>query len=489
MHPLRISLFIVVVLSLLFGLMFLSQPYLNEKGKEEDGFAVGSFLIKYPTISNFLEDQRLSKEQIDSLNQIIKNIESFVEVEQVKEEIEIPDYTKIDSTRIQRIVYPGEREEFIEKLLAQLNDTDCRIVHYGDSQIEGDRITAYLRNRLQSMYGGNGPGFIPIKQVYHQLSAEVIPSENWLRYAAFDPTQKKLENRGYGAYLSVSRFTPVRETPKDSLEIPEPEIIENTVATIDIRPSRRMYAKLGSYNNIVLHYGNCLDEVSIKVFHDGNLLKDDFLIPDGKYHAFRLSFPETPSHIQIVLEGKESPDFYGLTLDGNSGVKMDNVAMRGSSGTVFSQQNHEIFSGMYRELKPKVIFFQYGGNTVPYLKDSLAVDNYSRYVQNHINWVRKNSPDASIFFVGPSDMATLVNGKITSYDLLPYLDKKLKEKCLENNVAYWSMFKAMGGKNSLQYWYEQNLMGSDYTHFTPSGTRVIAELLFTSLQLDLKKQK
>ena len=33
-------------------------------------------------------------------------------------------------------------------------------MYYGDSQIEGDRITSYLRQTLRKEYGGTGPGLV-----------------------------------------------------------------------------------------------------------------------------------------------------------------------------------------------------------------------------------------------------------------------------------------------------------------------------------------
>src|SRR5690606_2443921 len=124
----------------------------------------------------------------------------------------------------------------------------CRIIHYGDSQIEGDRISAYVRNRLQGQYGGNGPGFIPILQVYNQNSAEVIPSDNWLRFATFDPKNKRIEHNRYEVYTTFSRFTSVYDSIRmDSLPL--------TTATIVIKPSTRSYNKLQNFTNIGLHYG------------------------------------------------------------------------------------------------------------------------------------------------------------------------------------------------------------------------------------------
>lgn len=481
MNPLKISLYIVIALLALLALTFVSSTNKLSDGNLQDGFSVYNSVIKYPTVETFFKDASFSKDQKKAFEGIVENIGTVVEDKQA----EIPDFTKIDSTKIERLHYPGPTGEFIQKLRAQLQGPNCRIIHYGDSQLEGDRISAYLRNRFQTLYGGSGPGFIPIKQEYHQVSAVVTTSENWLRFASFDPSKPIFANKNYGAYLSVSRFTPVYDIVSDSLAIPE---LLPVKATINISPSAKQYAKLKTYTSIGLHYGNATTPVSIKVYSDGALLKEEMLVSDGNYHNYKMNVPATPANLQIEMEATISPDFYGLTLDGSEGVLLDNVAMRGSSGTVFANLNSASFSSMYQQLQPKVIIFQYGGNTVPYLKDSLAVKNYTSYLKSQINWVRRKAPEASLIFVGPSDMATTINGELKSYALLPYLDAELKESCLSNNVAYWSMFKAMGGENSMPFWVDQNLAGSDYTHFTGSGTQIISELFFTALHMDLKKQ-
>ena len=39
-----------------------------------------------------------------------------------------------------------------------------RVVHYGDSQLEEDRMTMTLRRALQGRYGGKGVGLLPLHQ-------------------------------------------------------------------------------------------------------------------------------------------------------------------------------------------------------------------------------------------------------------------------------------------------------------------------------------
>ena len=56
-----------------------------------------------------------------------------------------------------------------------------RILHFGDSQIEGDRITGDLRDALQALYGGEGAGmqplvpFVPMAAVAHTAEGSWTP--------------------------------------------------------------------------------------------------------------------------------------------------------------------------------------------------------------------------------------------------------------------------------------------------------------------------
>lgn len=496
--PIQISLFIILVLGALFGLTFLSKNDAIQKAQtEEDGFAYEGLAVKYPTYRTFLEldkDSTITRQDVVKVANIVVPIEDETDsksdslsiVVTKKDSLQRPDFSKIDTTKIERIRYPDSNPDFTNELRAKLASRSCRILHYGDSQIEGDRITAYLRNRLQRMYGGSGPGFIPVKPVYNQISAIVEPSENWKRYALFDPTQTKFKHKKYGAYMSVSRFTEYQSKLPDSALIDSLPVVK---ATLKIAKSKDTYAKFRSFTNVGLHYGNATNPIKISVYDNGNLIQEDSLITDGKYHKYKIKTSKTPTNLAIELEGKLSADFYGVTLDGGSGVQIDNVAMRGSSGTIFAGSSAANYSRMARDLKPKIVIMQYGGNTVPYLKDSTEVENYTGYIASQMNWIKRRTKNVSFIFIGPTDMCLPVNGKMETYPLLPYLNSKLIETCSQNDVAYWSMFDAMGGKGSMKFWVEEGLTGSDYTHFTHKGTKIISELFFTALYLDLKDPK
>lgn len=477
-RPIKICLYICIALLIMFGLTFLSQTKSIDQTETQEGFFIGDWHIKYPTANSFLMQKADSKDSFKTMDSIVDNIE--VMKDEKEKLAQIPDFSKIDTLKVERISYPSNKHDFIAKLKSQLQSNHTRIIHYGDSQLEGDRITGYLRNRLQGVYNGSGSGFTPILQVYHTVSSNIEVSENWLRFAAFDPTQKRLEHKKYGAYTSLSRFTP----DLDSVGHINTDTLFLVKASIDINIPKQSYARLKEYTEIGLHYGESHFPTSIKVYASGEKIQDGELIADGNYHNYKIILNE-PTDLRIELEGKISPDFYGITLDGKEGVQIDNVAMRGSSGTIFASLDNENFSEMYQELDPKLLIFQYGGNSVPYLKDSTQIKQYAGYLKNHINWLKRKTKDAQVIYIGPSDMTTMIYGELKTYPLLPYLNEVLKEMCLENDIAYWSMFDAMGGKGSMAHWVDQKLASSDYTHFSASGTRVISELFLLSLYLDL----
>jgi hypothetical protein len=68
-----------------------------------------------------------------------------------------------------RIYLPNDDYTFFDTLFYQLEHANdegktYRIMHYGDSQIEMDRISSVLRQNLQTLFGGSGPNMIPAIQ-------------------------------------------------------------------------------------------------------------------------------------------------------------------------------------------------------------------------------------------------------------------------------------------------------------------------------------
>ena len=164
--------------------------------------------------------------------------------------------------------------------------------------------------------------------------------------------------------------------------------------------------------------------------------------------------------------------------------------MRGCSGNIFTKIDSTQLSDFYRETNTRLIILQFGGNMIPQTENPSTISGYVRStLRQQIRYIRACAPQASILFIGPSDMSTRIDGEMTTYPLVPYMDKLLKKMAEEEQIAYWSMYDAMGGKNSMVHWVEVGLAGSDYVHFTHAGANKIGKQLFNWIDSWKKEQK
>lgn len=498
MSPKKIVIFMLGVLLSLLWLTFVSREYMDEENEVAHGIRIGNFQMKYPTFWDIFSRQEhitndkamaiiqgkepdLEKVEKDTMGATtMVNRHKFVfpeDMNQLRDSIGAflsagnpPLVSNVEG----QIYYPAPAKDFVKKLHEKLSQPSCRILHYGDSKIEGDRITAYLRNGLQTLYGGTGPGYFPIKMPYGQRSIIEQTSGNWYRYALFNAEQRKnkdlLQNNQYGLYANVCRFAPARG-----------ETAGLKTASFTISPSHSYYNRLSQYNQVTIHYGNCTTPALVTVYEDNTEIRKDTLIADGAYHAYKLNFSATPKKLRIQFSSTKSPDFYGVTVGSTEGVQADNIPTRGDSGFHFTRIQ-DTYDAMSRELKPDIIIFQFGGNLVPYLTKNKVASSVKRIITN-MQWVQKRNPDALFILIGPSDM--LKRSTKTTYDIIPELVEEMKKQTAENGFAFFSMYEAMGGKNSMKIWYDNRMAASDLVHFSDKGTERMAQLLFQNLVEDL----
>ena len=359
---------------------------------------------------------------------------------------------------------------FSELSVSTFKKEKINICHYGDSQIEGDRMTAFIRQRLQTQFGGAGPGLIPALNVYSTITFQHAYSSNFKRKILFG--KEKLRSNKYGIMLSSAVFE--IDSIRAKKGIP-------TAAWIEIKPSRLAYSRCKAYNNLAFYYNACESHCTIELFSNNELLASDSLISDGSPHVFQWKFLSTPEPLKIVLKSTKSPIVNGISLEGDVGVQMTNIAMRGSSGTSFRAVDFQSMSYMHKELNTKLIILQFGGNSVPFFKDSSYVRSYAVRFRKQIEYIQKCAPSAAIIVIGPSDMAQFKEGIYSTYEYLPYCIQEMKRQSLNVGASFWDLYDAMGGENSMFAWVENGLAGKDYVHFTNTGANKASQMFYKAL--------
>jgi hypothetical protein len=57
----------------------------------------------------------------------------------------------------------------------------------------------------------------------------------------------------------------------------------------------------------------------------------------------------------------------------------------------------------------------------------------------------------------------------------------MKKAAFDNDCAFWDLYTAMGGENSMSSWVSNNLAAKDFTHFSTSGARYVSEMLYNTI--------
>lgn len=371
-------------------------------------------------------------------------------------------------------------DKFFEALYQQQNGKGkVRVLHYGDSQIEEDRISGYIRSKLQAKFGGGGVGLLSASTITNSQNIGQSFSENWLRITAFGGGSKAPDGR-YGAMAIMCRYaTALSDSSSDST------LITKTYHNGSITLTRRGGFSSGNYNHVRIFTGYNTDSVTITLSYQG-ITDKKILPPNASFQTLDFSLSAAPNQLKINFEGKRSPEVYGISLERENGVVVDNISMRGASGTMFYKLNTALTSQMYQELAPQLIIFQYGGNVMPYIQTKKEAENFAKAFKSNIQRIQKMNPNASILVIGPSDMSKKINGTMQTYPILTTVRDAMKRVTQELGGGYFDLYEVMGGLNSMPSWVSANpaLAAKDYIHFSPKGANKIAELLYEALMLD-----
>ena len=186
----------------------------------EGGLKVNDQLTLYfPTLHEFLAEDTTKAD----MDKILAELEKLGEVDTTMANQAMP-ADSVDTldqgpvivpNQAKKIQYPGGDKSILYPAFQALEqaasgEKPTRILHFGDSQIEGDRMTSLIRSRLQERFGGSGPGLTAAIPAVPSFSVRQDHSETWKRYPGYGHKNPSVDHRRYGALAAFSRFNPIQ---------------------------------------------------------------------------------------------------------------------------------------------------------------------------------------------------------------------------------------------------------------------------------------
>lgn len=345
--------------------------------------------------------------------------------------------------------------------LAKVKNGEKRVVRiawFGDSLIEGDQMTRTIRKLLQELYGGYGVGFVPMQSATASFRNTVTHS--WK-----------------GAW--------------------EEQSFKTKTLTSLIYPSGHVYfAKDGSVKM------EDRTNAASRPLYKSLLCGPSPLPVDISVNGILRSIHPTQAVNRIVLDSSSSPiialqlanaelPLYGISMEPASGVVLDNFSFRGITGLELSKLETEMMQSLMQSNPYDLIVLEYGVNLM-WKPNTVDQSWYESKMMQTIKHLKQAMPQADFLLVGTGDRAfRYADGWETAIGM-DTLIRTQASLAYANNMAFYNLYEAMGGKGTIVRWAEVEkpaMANKDYIHPNARGADWMANTFFEAFNGDFKKIK
>lgn len=338
----------------------------------------------------------------------------------------------------------------LDAFFAALQTTADSLVHiwyYGDSQIEGDRITQDLRLLLQKQFGGIGQGLVPLNDVasYRFLETDC---RGFVKYNVFN--HRKSAGFGFSGIkyrIKTGDSTPAQSTFKvlPGLQFSKVYLLHDKVEKAMVRVSADKHTE----NEVTLTGAKTL-------------------LHEGKCKELKVKYPTG------------IPSVFGYLLEGQKGIQIDNCGIRGHSGDGLFNISEGILKQHASLLNTKLVVFHYGNNAIPYLKSEAHAAQVGNEFYKLFVKFRKALPKVSILVISGGDMGRLIDEKPESYPFAAALASEMGKAAEKAGCAFFDMHALMQTNEGIEGWVKQGKASID-GHLSVYGQKFFAQALYREL--------
>jgi len=217
--------------------------------------------------------------------------------------------------------------------LSEASQRPVRIAYIGDSFIEADILTGALRDLLQERYGGMGIGYVTIDHV--SAHSRISMRQDRSGFSMHNAINKHFEvslpgMSGYYFLQGDDETAEPSDEDDDSSAHSNRQSHSGGPAFVELSGRSDFsphLARAEVSQFILLPRGNT---VNLTVSTDGGN-SEHFSVPGGAGLQV-VTFEAPMQRVRWSVSGHTDAVFYGMTMDGRTGVTLDNFALRGSTG-------------------------------------------------------------------------------------------------------------------------------------------------------------
>jgi lysophospholipase L1-like esterase len=344
----------------------------------------------------------------------------------------------------------------------------ARILHYGDSHVAADILTAALRRKLQQRFGDAGTGFVlagkPWKW-YSRSGVQSFASDGW-----------RIEGLGQAILASPGQFG---------------------LAGVSLITERadQWISMQSACKRFDIYLMKQPDGGAIDVLLDGKEVYQKISLASEETEPFYLTVETeaTGTHLLKIRTTRPSAvKIFGVAMEQNrAGIVYDALGINGARVYRPLNWDWQILADNLAHRAPALIILAYGSNEIS--DKDLDLEEYSERFSELLEKLQMAVPEASLLVIAPPERATSVQGIWKPLPRMSALVAIQRKIALRSGAAFWNLFQAMGGTGSIERWQKQSLAQADRVHLTSAGYQMVAEMLYAELmsgyQMALHKKR
>lgn len=388
--------------------------------------------------------------------------------------------------------------------LNQAGSRPVRIAYYGDSFIEGDILTADLRELLQQRFGGQGVGWVDITHIAAGFRQTIRTNSNgWAAHHNNEAKSYNAQLAGvnghyfipantgrltltcqknvYGDRLSSAKVATIYYSAGNNLNLAvslngEDEQVVRGGSAMPGNPEPTYETVYQTVDSVTAE-GDTVQVVrEVRVKHDPKVSEGS----QGGINSGVLAERFNGHITSFSMRASGSGRFYGVALDGTQGITLDNFSSRGSAGYFLANIPDETMR-QFAQVRPYDLIVIHFGLNVANAKQT----NYSGFNNQIAKAIRKMKacyPNASILVVSVSDRDQRgSDGQLHTMKGVTELRDYQRKLAADEHVAFWNLYDAMGGDGAMARMKENKQANLDYTHINFAGGKHVAKILFDVL--------
>ena len=279
---------------------------------------------------------------------------------------------------------------FYDALLKKEGKRPVRIAVLGDSFIEGDIITADIREQLQDLYGGGGVGFVPFSSPIAQFRGTVRHTfDGWTT-------------------LDVKNARQAPEEYRDKFFVSGSLCIPDESASVQMKGvmfrkhiDRASVARLIFTNRERTTIHVTINDTIHKVYN-----------PEPGPEVQQIDIHTPIRSLEVRIANPAGFIGYGIVFENKNGVSLDNYSIRGNSGLALFGTNAAVNARIGAMRGYDLIILQYGLNVMS--ADVLHYGSYEKAFIKVINYMKRCFPNSSILVMGVCDRSTQRDGEFVT---------------------------------------------------------------------------